>query len=160
PNFTDRDRLPYVTKIIKEIVRWHPPAPTGVLALRIPHLLKEDDVYWGYHISKGSIVMDNVWGITYDPARYPDPSGFKPKRYVTADSTLDCSTNDPSRYVFGFGKRVCQGKLLVDDSTWLTVAQFLAVMTVIFPVGDTPPKVEFVSEVTSCIFSQKLCRID
>lgn len=29
PDFVDRDRLPYVTAIMKEILRWHPPAPTG-----------------------------------------------------------------------------------------------------------------------------------
>nr|BED42962.1 cytochrome P450 monooxygenase [Trametes versicolor] len=140
PDFVDRDRLPYVTAIMKEILRWHPPAPTG-----IPHLLKEDDVYRGYHIPKGSIVMGNVWGITHDPAKYPDPFAFKPERYLAADGSFDCSTNDPSRYVFGFGRRVCPGKFLAEDSTWLTVAQFLAVMSVTIPAGCAPPKVEFVS---------------
>ena len=71
----------------------------------IPHLLKEDDMYRGYHIPKGSIVMGNVWGITHDPAKYPDPFAFKPERYLAADGSFDCSTNDPSRYVFGFGRR-------------------------------------------------------
>lgn len=64
----------------------------------IPHLLKEDDMYRGYHIPKGSIVVGNIWGITHDPARYPDPSAFKPERYLAADGSFDCSMNDPSRY--------------------------------------------------------------
>ncbi|OJT05250.1 O-methylsterigmatocystin oxidoreductase [Trametes pubescens] len=140
PDFADRDRLPYVTAIMKEILRWHPPAPTG-----IPHLLKEDDVYRGYHIPKGSIVMGNVWGIAHDPTLYPDPLAFKPERYLAEDGTFDCSTNDPSRYVFGFGRRVCPGKFFAEDLAWLTVAQFLAVMTVTIPAGCAPPKVEFVS---------------
>lgn len=29
PDFVDRDCLPYVTAIMKEILRWHPPAPAG-----------------------------------------------------------------------------------------------------------------------------------
>ncbi|KAL1945441.1 hypothetical protein VTO73DRAFT_2292 [Trametes versicolor] len=140
PDFVDRDRLPYVTAIMKEILRWHPPAPTG-----IPHLLIEDDVYRGYRIPKGSIVMGNVWGITHDPAMYPDPLAFKPERYIAEDGTFDCSTNDPSRYVFGFGRRVCPGKFFAEDLAWLTVAQFLAVMTVTIPPGCPQPKVEFVS---------------
>ncbi|KAL1937901.1 hypothetical protein VTO73DRAFT_12794 [Trametes versicolor] len=107
---------------VVDILRWYPPAPTG-----IPHLLKEDDMYRGYHIPKESIVVGNIWGITHDSASYPDPM------------------NDPSRYAFGFGRRVCPGKLLAEDSTWPTVAQFLAVMTLTVPAGDAPPKVEFVS---------------
>lgn len=55
---------------------------------------------------------------------------------------------------------VCPGKLLAEDSTWLTVAQLLAVMTVTVPAGDAPPKVEFVSGAMSCVFSQKLCATD
>lgn len=62
-------------------------------------------MYRGYHIPKGSIVVGNIWGITHDPARYPDPSAFKPERYLAADGSFDCSMNDPSRYVFGFGRR-------------------------------------------------------
>ena len=29
PDFSDRERLPYVTAVMKEVLRWHPPAPTG-----------------------------------------------------------------------------------------------------------------------------------
>ena len=29
PDFEDRERLPYVTAVMKEVLRWHPPAPTG-----------------------------------------------------------------------------------------------------------------------------------
>ncbi|KAH9851148.1 cytochrome P450 [Lenzites betulinus] len=141
PDFTDRDRLPYVTAVMKETLRWHPPAPTG-----IPHLLNEDDTYNGLHIPRGSIVMGNIWGITHDPAKYPEPSAFKPERFIRAeDGAFDCSTNDPSRYVFGFGRRVCPGRLLAEDSTWLTIAQFLAVFSVTIPDGCPQPKVEFLS---------------
>lgn len=68
-------------------------------------MLIEDDVYRGYRIPKGSIVMGNVWEITHDPTMYPDPLAFKPERYIAEDGSVDCSTNDPSRYVFGFGRR-------------------------------------------------------
>ncbi|OJT05249.1 O-methylsterigmatocystin oxidoreductase [Trametes pubescens] len=126
----------------------------------IPHLLREDDVYRGYHLPKGSIVMGNVWGITHDPAKYPNPSAFKPERYLAADGSFDCSTNDPSRYVFGFGRRVCPGRFLAEDLTWLTVAQFLAVMNVTIPAGGAQPKAEFLSGALSYVCVQKLCAID
>ncbi|KAH9889257.1 cytochrome P450 [Cubamyces lactineus] len=153
PDFADRERLPYVTAVMKEVLRWHPPAPTG-----IPHLLNEDDSYKGYHIPRGSIVMGNVWAITHDPVKYPDPFAFKPERYLREDGTFDCVTNDPSRYVFGFGRRICPGKALAEDSTWLIVAQFLAVFIVSLPEGRPPPKVEFVSGAISRPMPFK-CRI-
>lgn len=130
-------------------------------------------MYRGYRIPKGSIVMGNVWGITHDPTMYPDPMAFKPERYIAEDGTFDCSTNDPSRYVFGFGRRcvlisflpclpcrnshvrrvcsVCPGKFFAEDLAWLTVAQFLAVMSVTIPAGCPQPKVEFVSGAISYV---------
>ena len=34
PDFSDQDVLPYVQAVLKEVLRWHPVAPLGVL-LRI-----------------------------------------------------------------------------------------------------------------------------
>jgi cytochrome P450 len=31
PDFSDRDSLPYVNAIMKELLRWHPAAPQGNL---------------------------------------------------------------------------------------------------------------------------------
>ena len=30
---------------------------------------------------------------------------YKPERFLREDGTFDCSSNDPSRFVFGFGRR-------------------------------------------------------
>ncbi|CAE6466716.1 unnamed protein product [Rhizoctonia solani] len=51
PTFEDRDELPYIERMIQEILRWRPAA-----ALAIPHTCFEDDTYKGYHIPKGAIV--------------------------------------------------------------------------------------------------------
>ena len=29
PDYSDKDSLPYITAMMKETFRWHPPAPTG-----------------------------------------------------------------------------------------------------------------------------------
>lgn len=54
---------------------------------------------------------------------------------------------------------MCPGKLFAEDLAWLTVAQFLAVMTVTIPPGCPQPKVEFVSGAISYVFFRKLCVI-
>ena len=56
PNIRDREDLPYVNAIAKEVLRWHPVGPLG-----FPHLSTEEDVYEGYFIPKGSIVIPNIW---------------------------------------------------------------------------------------------------
>lgn len=38
---------------------------------------------------------------------------------------------------------MCPGKQLSEDSLWLTVAQFLATLTVSLPEGSKPPPVQY-----------------
>lgn len=56
PTFDDRDKLLYIEAIVKETLRWHPVAPMG-----IPHLCTEDDIYNGYLIPKGALILPNIW---------------------------------------------------------------------------------------------------
>lgn len=56
PSLADRPNLPYVEAVVKECFRWHPIAPMGV-----PHVTTQDDVYHGYLIPKGAMLMPNIW---------------------------------------------------------------------------------------------------
>jgi len=56
PNVEDRTNLPYVDAIVKEILRWHPVAPIGV-----PHMSTDDDIFNGYLIPKGALILTNIW---------------------------------------------------------------------------------------------------
>jgi len=56
PNSSDRPQLPYVEALMKEIYRWNP-----VLPFAIPHKLTQDDIYDGYLIPAGTIVVGNTW---------------------------------------------------------------------------------------------------
>lgn len=55
PTLADRENMPYIQALIKEVLRWHPGSPLG-----IPHTSTQDDVYNGYFIPKGSILLPNV----------------------------------------------------------------------------------------------------
>jgi cytochrome P450 len=59
PEFTDRENLPYVDAVVKEALRWHPIGPMG-----LPHRTTADDVYNGYLIPKGSLILPNIWLVT------------------------------------------------------------------------------------------------
>lgn len=56
PGFQDRQNLPYIDAMVKEVLRWHPVAPMG-----LPHMTTEDDIYKGYLIPKGAYLLPNIW---------------------------------------------------------------------------------------------------
>lgn len=56
PEFGDREHLPYVELICKEVHRWQPVVPMGVA-----HAVSQDDTYRRYFIPKGTIIIGNIW---------------------------------------------------------------------------------------------------
>lgn len=88
PSYTDRENLPYIDALVKETLRWHPVAPMG-----IPHMCTQDDIYKGYRIPKGSLIMPNIW---YSPPPHPPSFPECPKKppliYVGLSPTTQRST--------------------------------------------------------------------
>ena len=56
PTFFDRPRMPYVEALIKEVYRLNPVGPTA-----LPHRCMKDDIYNGYLIPRGAIILANSW---------------------------------------------------------------------------------------------------
>ena len=56
PEFADESSLPYVCALIRECLRWRPVLPLG-----LPHRAIEEDVYRGYRIPKGAMLLPNTW---------------------------------------------------------------------------------------------------
>lgn len=88
PSFADRPYLPYVSAVIKETFRWQTALPSGTplthhlsvlvfcrsnvhtqllltlvlfVPTAIPHVTSESDIYKGYYIPKGAIIVPDVW---------------------------------------------------------------------------------------------------
>ncbi|CAE6366908.1 unnamed protein product [Rhizoctonia solani] len=116
----DRESLPYVNRLIKEVLRWRPVAPTG-----IPHACFQDDIYQGYAIPKGAMIIANIWAMSRNEKVYPDPESFNPDRFLDP-SVLDCP-------VFGFGRRECPGSHFAEASVFIIIASLLA--TFEFSIG-------------------------
>lgn len=143
PTLADHQRLPYVSALVSEVLRWHIVAPMGV-----PHVATEDDNIAGYNIPKGSVLLPNIWWFTHDPATYSEPMEFRPERFLG-----DNPERDPREYVFGFGRRVCPGKVLADMSIWITVAKSLATLHIDKAVGEDgqviEPEIKFTAGIIS-----------
>ncbi|KAI0060378.1 cytochrome P450 [Artomyces pyxidatus] len=125
PDFTDRARLPYIDALCKELLRWRVASPQG---MRLPHATTEDDIYEGYFIPKGAVVIANAWAILHDPALYPDPEAFKPERFLNAKGEV---IDDPLlSIVFGYGRRICPGRHIVDTTLFIVVSYLLSTFNV------------------------------
>ncbi|KAJ7339250.1 cytochrome P450 [Mycena albidolilacea] len=130
-DLSDRAQLPYLNALCKEVFRWHVASPIGV-----PHRAREDYVYSRAGsepvlIPKGSLVIANIWKMSHDPERYADPMEFKPSRFIATDSKE--AEQDPAQICFGYGRRVCPGKLLADTIVFLACSAVLSVFNISKP---------------------------
>ena len=132
PSFSDREQLPYINAIVEEAQRWHPIAVMG-----LPHAADQEDVVNGYRIPKGAVLIASIWWLTRDPQTYHDPEAFIPERYTEPYNELP-ATN----FTFGFGRRICPGKVLADANLFLTFAQSLAVFNIRKALDDQGKEIE------------------
>lgn len=65
-----------------------------------------------------------------DPKRHPDPRRFDPARYAGDTQTAAEAANNPDpakrdHFVFGAGRRLCQGMHIAERSLFLAMARLL-----------------------------------
>ncbi|KAF8079095.1 cytochrome P450 [Lyophyllum atratum] len=122
PDYGDRESLPYVEAIYREVMRWRPVLPLG-----IPHAAWDEDIYNGYYIPKGSVVMANIWAMAHDESIYPEPDSFLPERFFDDEGRLN---NDDQVIAFGFGRRICPGRHMASATVWLSIAAVLSTLNI------------------------------
>ncbi|KAH9847427.1 O-methylsterigmatocystin oxidoreductase [Lenzites betulinus] len=130
PDFSDRESLPYINAVLKEVTRWHSVVPLGV-----SHRVMEEDEYNGFRIPAGSILVPNAWAMSRDTLMYDSPDDFIPERFLKQG--LDgMQVTDPERYQFGFGRRICPGRHFANNSLFIIVASLLHVFDIEAPLGE------------------------
>ncbi|KAJ3932378.1 MAG: cytochrome P450 [Lentinula lateritia] len=108
PDFDDELFLPYTSAIVKEVLRWNPVVP-----LAFAHRLTTDDVYNGYHLPAGSVVLPNAW----------------PERFLTKEGALDPNVKNPE-VAFGFGRRICPARNFASSELFIFIASTLAIFEI------------------------------
>ncbi|TDL25716.1 cytochrome P450 [Rickenella mellea] len=115
----DIPALPFVDAILKECVRWAPVAELG-----LPHRVTRDDEYRGFRVPRGAMVLANIWALLHDEDFYPDSEVFDPDRFMAAPGRTP--QQDPTKYAFGFGRRICPGEYFARAALALSIAHVLA----------------------------------
>ncbi|KAF7293084.1 Cytochrome P450 [Mycena indigotica] len=118
PTIENRRETPYLNALLKELLRWQPSVPLGV-----PHRSSKDVVYQGYSLPSDTIAIANVWAITREEDPDFPPEEFMPERFLPRPSGF--APRDPFTYAFGFGRRICPGKPLAENSLYILVAYLI-----------------------------------
>ncbi|CAE6416103.1 unnamed protein product [Rhizoctonia solani] len=141
PTYSDRDSLPYIEAVYKEVLRWHPIVPIG-----LPHQLAAttDDEFRGMRIPKGSVVFAMIGNMLHNPQMYRDPHVFNPERFI---ATSENAERNPEDIIFGFGRRRCPGINVAHSSVWLAITFVLATYNITPALGPDGkpvlPKMKF-----------------
>ena len=113
PSLVDRPSMPYTEACILEILRLSSNVP-----LAFPHCAMSDVRFRGCKISKGTIVIGNLYAVHHDPELWLNPEEFQPERFLTPAGKL---IEDGLKQILPFstGRRVCLGFSIVAESMFL-----------------------------------------
>ncbi|KAG9029171.1 hypothetical protein FRB95_005629 [Tulasnella sp. JGI-2019a] len=133
PTVANKDATPYLNAVLLETLRWHPAVPTG-----LPHSVTQDDIYNGFLIPAGTMVIINAWGILHDERHFPDPFTFNPDRFLAPDRPGNADQDrgaaraatksiiDPWEVGLGYGRRICLGIPVARTGLWIAMATILS----------------------------------
>ncbi|THU84289.1 cytochrome P450 [Dendrothele bispora CBS 962.96] len=137
PNFNDYESLPYICAVVREILRWR---PVTVDPIGLQHMSIADDVYEGYFIPKGTLVIFNVWAMNRDPELYgEDYDAFRPERFLDENllktageyklKPVHPATKGEGHVTYGFGRRICVGRYVANNTLFIDIAHLLWALT-------------------------------
>ncbi len=99
PAMDDVPKLEFTRAVIAESMRVYPPAWTMGRRAIEPHVIG------GYEIEKNALVLTSQWVVHHDPRWWPDPSAFRPERWVP-----EARRPKYAYFPFGGGGRLCIGE--------------------------------------------------
>lgn len=113
PCLTDVKRLPYISAIIKEGLRWRPTVPVTP-----QHRLTQDLEFEGYCFPAGTDFVINSLAVCAD---CEEPASFKPERWL--DDKVDNIIH--GLWQFGGGRRVCVGYGIAHQELFLAYSRLI-----------------------------------
>lgn len=115
-------QMKYLTAVIKEALRLHPPAP-----LLMPRESTKSTKIYGYDIPAKTRVIVNAWAIGRDPNSWEEAEKFQPERFMDGGnkSHVDFRGHHFELIPFGAGRRICPGINFAISNAECTIANLV-----------------------------------
>ena len=119
PSIEDKPNMPLLQATVMEVLRISTVVPFG-----LPHWTTEDSTVAGYTVSKGTIILVNLWAVNHDPHHFQQPQLFNPYRFLDDDGQL---RDDRYAFMMPFstGSRRCAGSTLAKAELFLFLGGLL-----------------------------------
>ena len=134
PTFADVPFLPYIRAMVKETLRW-----SSIVLFSVPHVSSADDWYDGMFIPKGTICLQNMRVLNFDPEVFGrNAADFDPARYLDEKGQVRTlmEGREDGHVAFGFGRRVCPGRYVAEGTLTIDFATLLWAMRFEHPEGS------------------------
>ncbi|XP_062602734.1 cytochrome P450 2B4-like isoform X1 [Saccostrea cucullata] len=136
PKMEQKEKLPSVEAFILESVRVGNTSPFSA-----PHAPKEDFSFKGHLFPKGTTVLCLLDSALMDPETFPEPSKFKPERFL--DGNGRCREDLKDKLIsFSLGPRMCLGESLAKMELFLFFVRFLQKFEIKPEDPEFPPSLE------------------
>lgn len=136
PCLKDRENLPYLEAVMLEAMRF-----ISFVPLSLPHKATRNSTLGGYDISKGTLLITNLWAIHHNPQDWDKPDHFIPERFLDENNQL--VKHGLKNFIpFGAGRRLCLGKSLAKCEVFLTLARIFHQFVFKRPPGAPLPSLE------------------
>uniref|UniRef100_A0A8C5FBL2 25-hydroxyvitamin D-1 alpha hydroxylase, mitochondrial n=1 Tax=Gadus morhua TaxID=8049 RepID=A0A8C5FBL2_GADMO len=116
PEAADVARMPLLKATVKEAHRLYPVIPANA------RVLTEGDIeLGGFLIPKNTLITLCHFATSRDPAIFPNPDEFQPRRWLSRDQSHHPYASVP----FGVGKRSCVGRRIAELELYLALARIV-----------------------------------
>lgn len=109
----------YLTAVINEAFRIHPPIPIGM-----PRVASTKESVSGHLVPAGTTVSVHMWSATHSPANFKEPFRFIPERWLQNSHNDVLEASQP----FLLGTRACMGR----NMAWIELRILLAKLVWLF----------------------------
>uniref|UniRef100_J3MXZ0 Cytochrome P450 n=1 Tax=Oryza brachyantha TaxID=4533 RepID=J3MXZ0_ORYBR len=140
PDESDIGKLPYLSAVMMETMRLHPPSP-----LLMPHeAIADGAAVGGYAVPRGAKVIVNAWSIMRDPASWARPEEFEARAAAAGAGAGGMFRGGEllEFMPFGAGRRACPGTPMATRVVTLILASLLHSFEWRLPGGMRPCDVD------------------
>ncbi|CAF1220811.1 unnamed protein product [Adineta steineri] len=132
------ERIPYVTALCKEILRYFTVSP-----MSLPRRSINDIHYNGAIIPAGTSFYMNAFAANYDEKYFKDPHAFNPERYLD-------EMNGIPHYAYGAGSRMCMGTHLANRELFVVFTRLILAFQIVEPINKEDAAIVDAMEANKC----------